>query len=298
MKLAGQNECFLPYEGRHSGETIYIIGNGPSLADTDLSLIQNCPSIAMNRISLLYPKFNDWRPTYYLFCSSNISNPIWGNDWESSVSEAVADPRTISFVDSRCIKFLQKRLSTLPQNINEMVAITENKPRWDGELRPDSFSSDIVSSVDKSGSTINVALQIAFYMNPRRIIFLGTDLGWTVDNGSKHDRNHFMPNYRAHIPDPVKTNFQMRNVHILAKKNFDKKTTPTDIFNASICSKLDVYPIIDFVKFARGGDVVEDIDAMKEAIAFWQKLKPENKIRVKLRRRLFRFREKLAKWCK
>ena len=146
----------------------------------------------MNRISLLYPKFNDWRPTYYLFCSSNISNPIWGNDWESSVSEAVADPRTISFVDSRCINVLKKRLAVLPKNINEMVAITENKPRWDGELRPDSFSSDIVSSVDKSGSTINVALQIAFYMNPARIVFLGTDLGWTADNGSRHDCNHFI----------------------------------------------------------------------------------------------------------
>ena len=66
------NTCFESFKDIHLNETIYIIGNGPSLSKTDLSLIENKPSIAMNRISLLYPKFINWRPSYYIFCSQYI----------------------------------------------------------------------------------------------------------------------------------------------------------------------------------------------------------------------------------
>ena len=46
------NECFQGLENIHKGNFIHIIVS-PSLAETDLSLIKDSPSIAMNRISLL-----------------------------------------------------------------------------------------------------------------------------------------------------------------------------------------------------------------------------------------------------
>ena len=56
MSNKKSNECFQDLENIYKGKTLYIIGNGPSLAETDLSLIKDSPSIAMNRISLLYSK--------------------------------------------------------------------------------------------------------------------------------------------------------------------------------------------------------------------------------------------------
>ena len=38
------NHCFKDFKDIHKGETIYIIGNGPSLSATDLNLIKNSPS--------------------------------------------------------------------------------------------------------------------------------------------------------------------------------------------------------------------------------------------------------------
>ena len=96
------NHCFKDFKDIHKGETIYIIGNGPSLSATDLNLIKNSPSIAMNRISLIYEKYKSWRPKYYIFCSSNISNPIWGKDWAESVMKALSCKKTTSFIDNRC----------------------------------------------------------------------------------------------------------------------------------------------------------------------------------------------------
>ena len=52
------------------GKRIFLVGNGPSLNDMNLDLLENEYSIAMNRIELIYPK-TKWRPTYYIFCSSN-----------------------------------------------------------------------------------------------------------------------------------------------------------------------------------------------------------------------------------
>ena len=54
MDTKNLNDCFKDFKDIHKGETIYIIGNGPSLSLTDLNLIKDSPSIAMNRISLIY----------------------------------------------------------------------------------------------------------------------------------------------------------------------------------------------------------------------------------------------------
>ena len=117
------------------------------------------------------------RPTYYLFCSSNISNPIWGEEWLISVINAVNEKRTISFIDQRCLNLLMKKEIKIHPNIKLIKKLSENKPNIYGDINPKSFSTNILESIDKSGSTINVALQIAYYMEPKEIIF--GDLGWT-----------------------------------------------------------------------------------------------------------------------
>ena len=228
-----QNSCLEKYKDKHIGETLFIVCNGPSLNQTDLNLIVGKPSIAMNRISLIYDKYPKWKPTYFIFCSSNIVNPIWGKDWLDSVAVSIMSAGVESFVDKRCIDELLKNNYQIPNNLNVLSSIKEHKPNQAGDLKHHSFSKDPTLWIDKSGSTVNVALQLAFLMNPKKIVLLGADLGWTADNGSKKDNNHFDKSYRAHIPDPVKTNFQMRCVHQLAQRAFASDKPEVKIYNAS-----------------------------------------------------------------
>ena len=45
------NNCFKDFKDIHKGETIYIIGNGPSLSVTDLNLIKDYyPSFESTRV--------------------------------------------------------------------------------------------------------------------------------------------------------------------------------------------------------------------------------------------------------
>ena len=102
MVLKDNIEVFENLRDTKIGETVILIGNGPSLADTDLELIKKSgvDSVAMNRISL---KFKDggWRPTWYFFSSTNVKNPVWGREWTRSVREAAIEKcgnQTTSFI--------------------------------------------------------------------------------------------------------------------------------------------------------------------------------------------------------
>lgn len=293
MNMKNLNHCFKDFKDIHKGETIYIIGNGPSLSETDLNLIKNSPSIAMNRISLIYKKYKKWRPKYYVFCSSNITNPIWGKDWSKSVIDALSCKDTISFIDNRCKEILIKNDFKIHNNINVMNNITEKKPTRYGEINNASFSTEIIKSIDKSGSSINVALQIAYHMGAEKIIFLGTDLGWVANTGKKVDGNHFDKSYRANITNPIKANLQMRNVHILAKKIFNKNKPNVEIYNASLYTKLDTYPIINFKSFIIDGEIKKDNKKLKEAKEYWTNMREENKYIIRFRNFVYRIKDKI-----
>ena len=112
--------------------------------------------------------------------------------------------------------------------------MSERKPLPDGTIDEESFSTDIVRRIDKSGTTMNLALQLAYHMGFKEIVFVGADLGWVKDCGSTADPNHFNPSYRANIQNAYKANHQMRNVHLLAKRTFEKNYKGVTFYNASL----------------------------------------------------------------
>ena len=262
------NEVFNEYKDFHKDERVFLIGNGPSLAETDLNLLKNENTIAMNRISLMYNKYKEWRPTYYIYCSTNVNDKRWGNEWLSSVQSALTEKSTTSFVAS----IFRERID--PQSkfnkVNWFSSLSETKPDSKGNIIPESFSTNIVNRIDKSGTTMNLALQLAYHMGFKEIIFVGTDLGWTKDVGTKNDPNHFDKNYRADISNPYKANQQMRNVHKLALSVFNKNKPHVKIYNASIRTVLDVYPIIEFYNYVKNNKIINRDEDNKKARLYWK----------------------------
>ena len=163
------NKVFEKYKDKHKGQRVFIIGNGPSLSKTDLNLIKNEVSFAMNRISLIYDKNIDWRPTYYLFSSTNVrKNKPWHKKWRQSVIQAISDKRTTPFIASQ----FKDDIDPLNKfsNIEWFDSLSETKPDIYGNIRYECFSTDIVDRIDKTGTTMNLALQMAYHM--------GTDRDW------------------------------------------------------------------------------------------------------------------------
>ena len=265
------NKVFQNYKNIHQGKRVFLIANGPSLAETDLSLLKDEITIAMNRISLIYSKNCDWRPTYYLFSSTNVRHPEWGKAWTTSVREAVSENDTTSFI----AEMFKSTIDPLDQydDIKWFGSMSENKPAKNGNILSSCFSTDVVHRIDKSGTTMNLALQLVYHMGFSEVVILGADLGWTGDRGSKNDPNHFDTSYQADIPHEkvYKINNQMRNVHSLAIRSLHKKNNKIKMYNASLKTKLDVYPIIDYKSYIIDDKIVHRDQELKEAMSFWDK---------------------------
>jgi hypothetical protein len=261
------NKVFESYRNIHGGERVFLIANGPSLSETDLSLIENEYSFAMNRISMIYDKFPIWRPTYYLFSSTNVRpGKPWAKQWQESVIRASTEEKTTPFI-ARLFKPYIDPNDKIP-SIKWFDSMSETKPAIDGSISKNCFSKNVIDRIDKSGTTMNLALQLVYYMGFSEVVFLGADLGWKLDKGTSSDPNHFDSSYVADISKPEKANNQMRNIHSLALRNFNDSQKGTIFYNASKKTVLDVYPIIDFEEYMKGNIVYRD-DDFKSAQQYW-----------------------------
>ena len=262
------NCVFEKYKNKHIGERVFLIGNGPSLADTDLSLLEGENSIAMNRVSLIYDKNPEWRPTYYLFSSTNVrASKPWHQKWRHSVTEAVKSDQTTSFIAEIFRNDIDPHNKY--KSIKWFSKMSENKPDAFGNIHESCFSTDIVERIDKTGTTMNLALQLVYHMGFSEVVFLGADLGWKHDRASTKDPNHFSSDYTADIPRPEKANNQMRNIHSLAVKKFRENKKGVKFYNASLKTVLDVYPIINFEEYINKNEIVYRPDDMRVAKDFW-----------------------------
>ena len=109
------NNFFEKFKDKHKNKRVFIIGNGPSLKDTNLNLLKNEISIAMNRVSLIYEKNKDWKPTYYLFTSTNVVSKDWSKEWKDLVIESIKVNKTTSFISEQFKEIID------PQNQFERV---------------------------------------------------------------------------------------------------------------------------------------------------------------------------------
>ena len=264
-----KNVVFEKYKNIHDGKRVFLIANGPSLANTNLNLLKNEITIGMNRVSLIYDKYPDWRPTYYLFSSTNVKNEIWGTSWLESVRKSISNNSTTSFI-AKMFKDVIDPYGNYKRAL-WFDSMSEHKPLIDGTISEKCFSTDIVNRIDKSGTTMNLALQLVYYMGFDEVIFVGADLGWKLDRGSESDPNHFDKSYRANISNPYKANHQMRNIHSLALKKFSEREKEVNFYNASLETLLDIYPIIDFEKYIKGEKLMFQDDRLERAKKFWDK---------------------------
>jgi hypothetical protein len=241
------NSNFKKYKNIHQGKRVFIIGNGPSLKDTNFDLIQDEYSIAMNRISLLYNK-TEWRPSYYVYASSNCIHKTWGKEWTKSILESTNNSNIKSFIWEKYNKVIDPKNKN--KNIEWIKNITEYKPNKNGDLDEKWWPDNIEERIDKSATTMNIALQLANYMGFSEIIFLGTDLGFTTDKGYNNDPNHFCKEYNADIPTTKvdKINNQMLNVHRLARLKIPDNVK---MYNASLKSTIDIYPRICYEEYMK-----------------------------------------------
>ncbi|MEO1585127.1 MAG: hypothetical protein AAFR96_11235 [Planctomycetota bacterium] len=212
--------------GRFGGERCFILGNGPSLNETDLDRLRDEWLIGTNRI-YLHPASGRWRRWMYCCVNPNVLG-----QFSAEIDRL------------ECPKFLPWEHRRLVSKTADVTWLrTRHEPR---------FSFQIGDAIWQGATVTYAALQVAFYLGFREVNLLGVDHRFaasgspnTLVESSGADRDHFSDAYfgagvRWQLPDLE----QSESAYRLAKHAFEQNGRR--IRNATPGSGLAIFPSVRY----------------------------------------------------
>ena len=212
----------------HKGERAFIIGNGPSLKQTDLSKLKGEFTFGLNRIYLMFPQLG-FATTYFVSVNDLVI--------EQCTNDISALPMP-KFLSWRSHRFFPK--GQLPATF---LYTTYDNP---------AFARDVRHRVWESATVTYVALQLAYHMGFKQVILIGVDHNSNVPGKANStivsqgdDPNHFNPGYfgkgfRWQLPDLEMSEIGYR----LARQAYE--ADGRQVLDATIAGKLTVFPKVDY----------------------------------------------------
>lgn len=211
----------------HRGQRAFIIGNGPSLKNTDMTLLKGEFTFGMNRIYLMFPELG-FTTTYYTCINSLVIEQV--------ASEIQALPLP---------KFLSWRSHALVQPADDITFLhtTYSGPR---------FASDARGRLWEGATVTYVTLQLAFHMGFEQVILIGVDHNYptqgkpnTTVTSQGDDPNHFHAGYfgkgfRWQLPDLEAS----ERAYALARHAYEN--AGRQVLDATVGGKLTVFPKADY----------------------------------------------------
>lgn len=216
------------YRDIHRGKRCFVIGNGPSLRNTDLSHLKGEMTFGLNRIYLLFPELG--------FITSYLV----------SVNELVLEQCAAEMQALKLPKFVTWRarrwFSAGPETLFLDTDFTG----------PENFTPDAAGRMFEGFTVTYVALQLAFYMGFQEAILVGVDHNFTTKGTPNEtvvskgdDPNHFAPGYfgkgfRWQLPDLDGS----ERAYLLAKQAYEG--AGRRVLDATVGGKLAVFPKVSY----------------------------------------------------
>jgi hypothetical protein len=240
----GSIEILRGLQNSRQGETAVIIGNGPSLNQTDLSMLAGIDTFGVNSIFLAEDRLV--QPlTYYVVEDTKVMEEnaerirsmkaglrLFPADYMQYFAEKNLDAPTAFF-----------RLNTAFYRRN-LAAYC--RPRFSFDPSQRLFAGQTVTYIN---------MQLAHWIGYSRVILIGMDFEYTIPAGAtiegvhithsdSPDPNHFHPDYFGYgktWKDPQLD--RVRSNYVLARRIFE--ATGREIINATVGGKLDIFPRSD-----------------------------------------------------
>jgi hypothetical protein len=215
----------------YRGQRAFIIANGPSLKQTDLSKLRDEVTFGMNRIYLMFPELG-FSTTYLVVVNDLV------------IEQTAADLAGLTlpkFLSWRSRRFFP---SSLPiAQLPTFIYTTYESPR---------FSRDVRGRVWEGATVTNVTLQLAFHMGFQKVILIGADHSYaakgkpnTTVTSQGDDPNHFSPAYfgkgfRWQLPDLETSEIG----YAMARDAY--QAAGREVLDATIGGKLTIFPKVEY----------------------------------------------------
>jgi len=223
----------------HRGQRAFIIGNGPSLRQTDLTKLRGEYTFGMNRIYILFPELG-FTTTYFLSINDLVIEQCAGEIM------ALPMPKFLTWRSHRFFKSHQP--SAISHQPSSFIPPTFLYTTYTGPK----FARNAAGRLWEGATVTYVALQLAFHMGFERVILIGVDHSF-VSKGEANktitsqgdDPNHFAPNYfgkgfRWQLPD-LETS---ERAYRMAKVAYE--ADGRQVLDATVNGKLTVFPKVDY----------------------------------------------------
>lgn len=216
-------------ENVHAGQRCFIIGNGPSLRQTDMSRLKHEYTFGLNRIYLLFPELG--------FSTSFLV----------LVNDLVIDQCAAEIEQQRLPKFLTWRSRHW---FHSNPTLTYLDTDFTGE---EGFSTRVTGRLFEGFTVTNVALQLAYHMGFNDVILIGVDHNYVTQGTANQavvsegdDPNHFAANYfgkgfKWQLPDLAGS----ERGYMRAREIYQQ--SGRRILDATVGGKLTIFPKVDYL---------------------------------------------------
>jgi len=226
------------YQGCGAGKRCFIIGNGPSLRQMDLTLLHNEVTFGLNRIYLAFPELG-FTTTYLVSVNELVLEQC------QAEMRALALPKFITWRARRWF-------------MNGSAAEAHTLFLATDYTGPEAFAARLDGRIFEGFTVTNVALQLAYLMGFQEAILIGVDHNYqtqgpanatVVSTGA--DPNHFSPQYfgqgfRWQLPDLEGNERGYR----LARQVYERDGRR--VLDATVGGKLTVFPKVEYTSLFRG----------------------------------------------
>lgn len=215
------------YHDRYRGKRCFVIGNGPSLKNTDLSKLKNEYTFGMNRVYLMFPELGFL--TSFLVCVNDLVIEQTVDDMQH-----LDIPRFFSWRSRKWLK---------PADKLHFLHTTYTGPK---------FAKNASGRLWEGATVTYVCLQLAYYFGFDEVILIGVDHSFVTQGkpnttivSEGDDLNHFHPAYfgkgfRWQLPDLETSEL----AYGLAKQAFEEDGRK--IVDATVGGKLTVFPKVEY----------------------------------------------------
>ena len=212
-----------PLRNAYLGKRVVLMGNGPSLAGTDWSLLADEYTIGLNRIYLLHEKMG-FCPSFYVCVNALVIDQF--------AADILAIP-SVKLIDWEAAS----KLSRPPADVACIPSVPTHR-----------FRSDISRGWHTGGTVTFPAMQLAYYLGFRQVLLIGVDHRFAskgppdqVVESSGADPNHFHPDYfgngvKWQLPDLDES----ERSYVMARTAFE--ADGREILDCTVGGELRVFP--------------------------------------------------------
>ncbi len=233
------------FKEKFKGKRCFVIGNGPSLNNVDLSQLQGEITVVMNRFDL-HPILKQWQPTFY--CAGDPPGTYTGESREALkfvgekiVPEAFFYPLSMHTIIETC--------AVHPKEKTFYLDMRENLEDWN----LNKYEIDLTKKTAGVQTTAILGIIIAMYSGCNKIYLLGMDFSWLAyqkiplmahfyENTNVNDEDNIENTwkYRQNIEAVLHMCKQYEILHMYAQKK------GIEIINLTENSFLDEFPRAKF----------------------------------------------------